>query len=60
MFGGGSVCHFALGMIYMALPLRGYRLPAKHVIHAVGPFYTNEEESAPLLENAYRYSWSCW
>ena len=30
-----------------------YRLPARHVIHTVGPIYKNPEESAPLLAAAY-------
>ncbi len=34
----------------------GFRLPAKHVIHTVGPIYSSAEESAPLLESAYRSS----
>jgi O-acetyl-ADP-ribose deacetylase (regulator of RNase III) len=29
------------------------RLQAKFVIHTVGPVYTNAEESAPLLRQAY-------
>lgn len=35
---------------------RGYSLPAKHVIHTVGPIYDSSEVSAPLLRNCYRNS----
>lgn len=36
---------------------KGYRLPAKHVIHAVGPIYRKGDENvARLLANAYRRS----
>ena len=36
---------------------RGYRLPAKHVIHTVGPVYGNERgREAELLANCYRES----
>ena len=31
-------------------------LPARYVIHTVGPIYTNEAESAPVLASAYRES----
>ena len=34
----------------------GFRLPARHVIHTVGPVYRPEPASAPLLEAAYRSS----
>lgn len=35
----------------------GYRLPARHVIHAVGPVYRNgEQEEAELLASCYRAS----
>jgi len=35
----------------------GYRLKAKHIIHAVGPVYRpNDEQSAKLLASAYRHS----
>jgi O-acetyl-ADP-ribose deacetylase (regulator of RNase III) len=35
---------------------RGYRLPAKHVIHTVGPVFTSHtpEEADRLLSSAYR------
>jgi O-acetyl-ADP-ribose deacetylase (regulator of RNase III) len=33
---------------------RGYRLPARHVIHAVGPVYHGRPEDATLLASAYR------
>ena len=36
---------------------RGYDLPAKHVIHTVGPIYESEESSAPLLRRAYMWVW---
>jgi len=35
---------------------RGYRLPARHVIHAVGPIYQGTEEDARLLAGCYRNS----
>jgi O-acetyl-ADP-ribose deacetylase len=35
---------------------RGYRLPARYVIHAVGPVYRRGGESARLLASAYRRS----
>ncbi|KXZ54768.1 hypothetical protein GPECTOR_4g838 [Gonium pectorale] len=35
---------------------RGFQLPAKHVIHTVGPIYENDRVSAPLLASAYRSS----
>ncbi len=31
-------------------------LPAKYVIHTVGPVYRSDAESAPILESAYRES----
>ncbi len=34
----------------------GYRLPARHVIHAVGPVYTGHPRDAELLASAYRSS----
>lgn len=34
----------------------GHRLPAKHVIHTVGPVYKNAEVSEPLLRSCYRTS----
>ncbi|CAM9487298.1 unnamed protein product [Hapterophycus canaliculatus] len=34
----------------------GFRLDAKFVIHTVGPFYENSEESAPLLRSAIKNS----
>ena len=35
----------------------GYQLPARHVIHAVGPVYRNgEQEEAELLASCYRAS----
>lgn len=36
---------------------RGYRLPARHVIHAVGPVYRPDDPTVPqLLASAYRRS----
>ncbi len=35
---------------------KGYRLPAKHVIHTVGPIYSGSEEDPILLANCYRNS----
>lgn len=34
----------------------GYRLPAKHVIHTVGPIYQGSAEDARLLAGCYRNS----
>ncbi|HLU48619.1 MAG TPA: macro domain-containing protein, partial [Planctomycetota bacterium] len=34
----------------------GFRLPARFVIHTVGPVYRGAASSAPLLEKAYRSS----
>ena len=34
----------------------GYRLPARHVIHTVGPIYRNPGHSNPLLASCYRRS----
>jgi O-acetyl-ADP-ribose deacetylase (regulator of RNase III) len=34
----------------------GYRLKARHVIHAVGPVYQRREQDAVLLASAYRSS----
>ena len=34
----------------------GFDLPARHVIHTVGPQYQSDEASAPLLASAYRSS----
>ncbi|KAG1659175.1 hypothetical protein FOA52_007556 [Chlamydomonas sp. UWO 241] len=35
---------------------KGYNLPAKHVIHTVGPIYEDDDESEPLLAAAYTSS----
>ena len=35
---------------------RGYRLPAGHVIHTVGPVYSGSEKDARLLADCYRNS----
>lgn len=35
---------------------KGYRLPATHVIHTVGPVYQGEDVSEPLLRSCYRTS----
>ncbi|KAJ6785837.1 hypothetical protein PWT90_09169 [Aphanocladium album] len=35
---------------------KGYRLPARHVIHTVGPVYSNQDVSEPLLRSCYRSS----
>ncbi len=32
----------------------GFHLPARHVIHTVGPIYEGDELSQPLLASAYR------
>ena len=34
----------------------GYRLPAKHVIHTVGPVFASSERDAPRLASCYRRS----
>ncbi|KAG2434909.1 hypothetical protein HYH02_012107 [Chlamydomonas schloesseri] len=34
----------------------GFHLPARHVIHTVGPIYHSDKVSAPLLASAYRSS----
>jgi O-acetyl-ADP-ribose deacetylase (regulator of RNase III) len=34
----------------------GFELPAKHVIHTVGPVYRGREQDAELLASAYRSS----
>lgn len=35
---------------------KGYDLPAKKIIHTVGPVYANAEESEPYLRGCYRTS----
>lgn len=35
---------------------KGYRLPASHVIHTVGPVYKSDDVSEPLLRSCYRSS----
>ncbi|SHL16402.1 O-acetyl-ADP-ribose deacetylase (regulator of RNase III), contains Macro domain [Desulfatibacillum alkenivorans DSM 16219] len=35
---------------------KGYNLPAKHVIHTVGPVYSRESNPAALLANCYKNS----
>lgn len=35
---------------------KGYRLPAKHVIHTVGPIYSGSDSEARLLSACYRNS----
>ncbi|OAR01283.1 hypothetical protein LLEC1_01194 [Akanthomyces lecanii] len=35
---------------------KGYRLPARHVIHTVGPVYSSGDVSEPLLRGCYRSS----
>lgn len=34
---------------------RGFRLPASHVIHTVGPIYDTNDNPEAALRNAYRY-----
>jgi len=34
---------------------KGYNLPAKHVIHAVGPIYSREKNPAALLSSAHEW-----
>lgn len=45
------ITSFALSPL---LGFRGYHLPAKHVIHTVGPIYESKALSEPLLARAYR------
>lgn len=35
---------------------KGYQLPAKHVIHTVGPVYNGEPEESALLSGCYKNS----
>src|SRR5689334_22336176 len=35
---------------------KGYQLPARHVIHTVGPYYERRAQDAELLASAYRNS----
>ncbi len=35
---------------------KGYKLPAKHVIHTVGPIYSGSRKDPVLLANCYRNS----
>ena len=37
---------------------RGYKLPARHVIHTVGPVYRGRPQDRELLANCYRNSLS--
>jgi len=37
---------------------KGYNLPAKYVIHTVGPVYSGSSEDAKLLKNSYKNSLS--
>lgn len=37
---------------------KGYNLPAKHVIHTVGPIYSGRKKDAENLSNCYRNSLS--
>ena len=39
-----------------AVITKGYNLPAKHVIHTVGPIYDEEDDPERLLTNAYTNS----
>ena len=39
-----------------AVITKGYNLPAKYVIHTVGPVYSGSEEDAKLLSNCYKNS----
>ncbi len=39
-----------------AVITKGYNLPAKHVIHTVGPIYDKEDNPKALLTNAYKNS----
>lgn len=35
---------------------KGYKLPAKYVIHTVGPIYSGSEKNAQVLTNCYKNS----
>lgn len=37
-----------------AVITKGYKLPAKYIIHTVGPVYSEERDPARLLSDAYR------
>ncbi len=39
-----------------AVITKGYNLPAKYVIHTVGPVYSGREEDSLLLSNCYKNS----
>lgn len=39
-----------------AITTKGYNLPAKFIIHTVGPVYSGKSEDKTLLENAYKNS----
>jgi len=39
-----------------AVITKGYNLPARHIIHAVGPIYNKEENPEKMLQDAYRNS----
>lgn len=40
---------------YSQTSCRGFKLPASHVIHTVGPVYDVDSNAATSLSNAYRY-----
>jgi O-acetyl-ADP-ribose deacetylase (regulator of RNase III) len=57
--GGGGVdgaIHRRGGPSIMAVISAAGKLPARHVIHAVGPVWSGSEEDAHLLSGAYRRS----
>lgn len=35
---------------------RGFKLPASHVIHTVGPIYDSDKDPKGSLRNAYKYA----
>ncbi|MFS4507575.1 O-acetyl-ADP-ribose deacetylase [Clavibacter sp. Sh2141] len=39
-----------------AVATPGFRLPARHVIHTVGPVWSPSDDRAPVLRSAYRRS----
>ncbi|OUE28947.1 O-acetyl-ADP-ribose deacetylase [Clavibacter michiganensis] len=39
-----------------AVATPGFRLPARHVIHTVGPVWSRSEDRTPVLASAYRRS----
>lgn len=49
-----SSCFSILYAKVFTTPCSGFRLPASHVIHTVGPIYDVVQNPEVLLKNAYR------